>query len=130
MCWTCFSLGVQLHQSPSSVIKKAGADVQICCTHGKSDHRVMLWYQQSPGQRALKLIGYGYATFNNDSVEAPFRKHFRLAGDLEGAKKNGSLTIVDLKPLEHTATYFCAAREAHHLKHPSTLNKNLFPAYP
>ncbi|KAI3367121.1 hypothetical protein L3Q82_008191 [Scortum barcoo] len=121
------SLEVQVHQSPSEVIKKAGGDVQLVCTHEQSDYRVMLWYQQSPGDKALKLIGYGYVQFTNDSVEETFRKHFKLAGDLESNKiKNGSLYITDLKALEHTATYFCAAREAQHIKHPPALDKNLF----
>ncbi|KAL7379564.1 hypothetical protein ABVT39_001412 [Epinephelus coioides] len=104
-----FSLGIQIRQSPSA-IRKPGDDVQLFCTHEKSDYRVMLWYQRSPGDTALKLIGYGYVQFKNDSVEEPFRKHFKLSGDLTGDKKNGSLSITNLKPLEHTATYFCAAR--------------------
>ncbi|XP_051250472.1 uncharacterized protein LOC127360220 isoform X4 [Dicentrarchus labrax] len=107
------SLGVQIHQSPSAVIGKAGGNVQLSCTHGQSNYRVMLWYQHTPGDRALKLIGYGYAQFSNNSVEEPFRKHFKLAGDLSGDNKNGSLSIINLKALEHSAVYFCAAREAH-----------------
>lgn len=124
------SLGVQVRQSPSAAIRNAGDDVQLICTHEKSDYRVMLWYQKRRGETALKLVGYGYAKFNNDSVEEPFRKHFKLSGDLEGEKKHSLLTIINLKPLEHTATYFCAAREAHCIKHPSSLNKNLFFAHP
>ncbi|CAB1450327.1 unnamed protein product [Pleuronectes platessa] len=52
------SLGVQVHQSPSALIRKAGDAVQLVCTHGQTDYRVMLWYQQSPTVQALKLIGY------------------------------------------------------------------------
>lgn len=86
----------------------------------------MLWYQQPHGDTALKLIGYGYGQFNNDSVEGPFRKHFKLSGDLSGEKiKEGLLHIHDVKALEHTGTYFCAAREAHYVKTPPALNKNL-----
>ncbi|KAI3367354.1 hypothetical protein L3Q82_026161 [Scortum barcoo] len=121
------SLEVQVHQSPSEVIKKAGGDVQLVCTHEQSDYRVMLWYQQSPGDKALKLIGYGYVQFTNDSVEKPFRNHFKLAGDLNTDKtRNGSLSIISLTAPKHTATYFCAAREAQHIKPPSALDKNLF----
>lgn len=61
----------------------------------------------------------------NDSVEKPFRKHIKLAGDLNAAKKNVSLSIKDVNASEHDATYFCAAREAHYSKHPRTVNKNL-----
>ena len=84
----------------------------------------MLWYQQSPGDTALKLVGYGYVDFRNDSVEAPFRKHFKLSGDLKADQKKGSLSITNLKAPEHTATYFCAASVAQHIKHPSALDKN------
>lgn len=118
------SLGVEIYQSPLDVIRHAGQDVQLYCTHGQSDFRVMLWYQQPPEDTALKLIGYGYAQFNNDSTEVPFRKHFKLAGDLSSNKKNGSLSITDLTALEHNAVYLCAAREAQYSKHPSALNKN------
>lgn len=47
---------------------------------------------ESPEDKAVKLLGYGYAQFNNDSVEKPFRNHFKLAGDLSGNK----LSITDL----------------------------------
>lgn len=83
----------------------------------------MLWYQQSPEDKALKLLGYGYAQFNNDSVEKPFREHFELAGDLSSNKKNVSLFITNLNALKHSAVYFCAAREAQYTKHPPALNK-------
>ncbi|CAB1449645.1 unnamed protein product [Pleuronectes platessa] len=55
---TGISLGVQVHQSPSALIRKAGDAVQLICTHGQTDYTVMLWYQQSPRDQALKLIGY------------------------------------------------------------------------
>ena len=85
----------------------------------------MLWYQRSPGDTAMKLIGCGYSEFKDDSAEGPFRKHFRLTGDL-GETKNGSLSIIDLKAAEHTATYFCAARRPQCVEHPSAPDKNLF----
>uniref|UniRef100_A0A3B5PN20 Immunoglobulin V-set domain-containing protein n=1 Tax=Xiphophorus maculatus TaxID=8083 RepID=A0A3B5PN20_XIPMA len=100
--------------------------VQLFCSHNQSSYRVVLWYQKTPGDQALNLIGYGYGQISNDSVEEKFRKHFRLGGDLAAAKKNLSLSIAGLKA-EHTATYFCAAREAHCAKHPAALNKNLQP---
>lgn len=121
------SLGVQVRQSPTAVIRKAGGEVQLFCTHGQSDYRVMLWYQRPHGDKALKLVGYGYANFGNDSVEKPFREHFKLAGDLNANQKNGSLSIINLKALEHTATYFCAASKPQYIKHPPALDKNLLP---
>lgn len=118
-----FSLGVQIHQSPSEFIRKAGENEQLHCTHGDSAYRVMLWYQQLPEDKALKLIGYGYVQFNNDSVEEAFREQFRLAGDLSSTKKKGTLFITNLNELKHNAVYFCAAREAQYTKHPPALNQ-------
>lgn len=119
------SVGIQVHQSPSALIIKAGEDVQLSCTHQQSDYRVMLWYQQLPGRTAVTLVGYGYVEFKDDGVEEPFRKHFKLAGDLRGDEtKRGSLNIADPQP-EHTATYFCAASQPQHIKRPSAPYKNL-----
>ncbi|PWA29576.1 hypothetical protein CCH79_00007864 [Gambusia affinis] len=125
-CAASFSLGIDIHQFPSNIVSNASDDVQLFCSHNQSSYRVVLWYQKTPGDQALNLIGYGYGQISNDSVEETFRKHFRLGGDLAAAKKNLSLSIVGLKA-EHTATYFCAAREAHCAKHPAALNKNLQP---
>uniref|UniRef100_A0A3B5AV60 Ig-like domain-containing protein n=1 Tax=Stegastes partitus TaxID=144197 RepID=A0A3B5AV60_9TELE len=119
---------IQVNQSPSAVFRKEGEEVQLICTHERSDYRVMLWYQKSPGDEALKLIGYGYTQFKDDGVEEPFRKHFKLAGNLSEDKKNGSLSIISLKVQEHTATYFCAASEPQYIKHPPAPDKNLFPS--
>uniref|UniRef100_A0A3Q0QSJ2 Immunoglobulin V-set domain-containing protein n=1 Tax=Amphilophus citrinellus TaxID=61819 RepID=A0A3Q0QSJ2_AMPCI len=127
LCTAGISLGIQVHQSPSAVFREVGGEVQLTCTHEKSDYRVMLWYQRSPGDAALKLLGYGYTEFKNNSVEEPFRKHFKLAGDLKGDTKHGSLSIIDVKAPEHTATYFCAASQPQYIKHPSACDKNLFP---
>uniref|UniRef100_A0A3Q1GBP1 Immunoglobulin V-set domain-containing protein n=1 Tax=Acanthochromis polyacanthus TaxID=80966 RepID=A0A3Q1GBP1_9TELE len=121
-----FSLGLQVDQSPPAVFKKEDDEVKLFCTHEKSDYRMMLWYQKSPGETALKLIGYGYVDFKDDGVEEPFRKDFKLAGDLTSDKKNGSLSIVNLKAREHTATYFCAASQPQCLNQPSARHKNLF----
>ncbi|CAK6983855.1 Ig heavy chain V region 108A [Scomber scombrus] len=60
-----FSLGVQIHQSPSDIIQKVGDNVELVCTHEQADYTVMLWYQKSPGDTALKLIGYGNLKFTN-----------------------------------------------------------------
>lgn len=120
------SLGVDVHQFPSDIFTTAGANVWLFCSHKKADYRVILWYQQTDGDTALKLIGYGYGEFRNDSVEEPYRKYFKLVGDLNAAKKNVSLSITDVKASEHNARYFCAAREAHYNKHPQAVNKNLY----
>uniref|UniRef100_G3NNU1 Ig-like domain-containing protein n=1 Tax=Gasterosteus aculeatus aculeatus TaxID=481459 RepID=G3NNU1_GASAC len=89
----------------------AGDEAVLHCSHGQADHRVMLWYQQRPGDNAVKLIGHGYTVFRNDSAEEPFRKTFKLTGDLSDKTKSGVLSITKLDVREHTATYFCAASE-------------------
>ncbi len=69
----------------------------------------MLWYQRSPGDTAMKLIGY----LNGDAVtmEESYKDNFNIAGDLGGSTaKNGSL-IIKLGA-EHSAVYYCAASKA------------------
>lgn len=105
------SVGIQVNQSPSAVIRKAGADAQLVCTHKKTDYRVMLWYQRSPNNKALKLVGY--VDFSSITHENAYKKHFNITGDLSGnTEKNSSLFITDLKASEHSALYYCAARYA------------------
>ncbi|KAG8013117.1 Immunoglobulin lambda variable 2-18, partial [Nibea albiflora] len=103
---SCLSLEVR--QSASDLITKPGGEVQIFCTHDKTDYRMMLWYQQSPGDTAMELIGYLY--FKAVTMEKLYKADFNITGDLSGSTaKNGSLI---LKRVEHSAVYYCAAREA------------------
>lgn len=105
------SLGVQIHQYPSALIRKAGDDAQLVCTHGHTDYTVMLWYQKSPGDAALKLIGY--VDYNRVNYEEIYKEHVSITGKLSGnTAKNGSLSIQDLKESEHSGVYYCAARDA------------------
>ncbi|KAI4797105.1 hypothetical protein KUCAC02_026552 [Chaenocephalus aceratus] len=93
------SLGLDVRQSPSELIKSPGDKVQISCSHDGTDYRVMLWYQRSPGDTALKLIGYLY--FKEATMEEPFKDDFVTSGDLSGsAAKNASLIVNAVKP-EH-----------------------------
>uniref|UniRef100_A0A8D0AJ16 Ig-like domain-containing protein n=1 Tax=Sander lucioperca TaxID=283035 RepID=A0A8D0AJ16_SANLU len=101
---TGFSLGVQVHQSPSAAIRKAGDDVQLVCTHRQPDYTVMLWYQQSPGDTALKLIGY--VQYSSTSYEESYKGHFNITGDLSTSK--GYLLIRTVNSSD-SAVYFCAA---------------------
>ncbi|CAB1330500.1 unnamed protein product [Coregonus sp. 'balchen'] len=57
-CAASFSLGVEVHQTPSEVFNRPGENVQLFCHHKTSNYRVMLWYQKLQGETALKLIGY------------------------------------------------------------------------
>ena len=99
-----------MRQSPSDLIKSPGDKVQISCSHDRKDYRVILWYQRSPGDTALKLIGYLY--FKEATMEQPFKEDFNISGDLGGSTaKNASLIFKAVKP-EHGAVYFCAASKA------------------
>ncbi|XP_014848964.1 PREDICTED: Ig kappa chain V19-17-like [Poecilia mexicana] len=109
-CLASLSLGLEVHQSHSDLIKKAGDEVHIFCTHERTNYRVILWYQQSPGDTAMKLIGHLY--FKDATMEDGYKKDFGISGDLGGdTAKNGSLTIQTVKQ-DHSAVYYCAAREA------------------
>ncbi|MEQ2237691.1 hypothetical protein ILYODFUR_025660 [Ilyodon furcidens] len=109
-CLAGLSLGLEVHQSHSDLIKKAGDKIQIFCSHERTNYRVMLWYQRSPGDTAMKLIGYLY--FKDVIMEDGYQKDFRISGDLGGeTAKNGSLIIQTLEQV-HTGVYYCAAREA------------------
>ncbi|RVE57550.1 hypothetical protein OJAV_G00217340 [Oryzias javanicus] len=102
---TGVSMAIQIHQSPPALLKEAGGDVQLVCSHQQSDFRVMLWYQQPPGGGAMKLVGHGYVEFREDAVEEAFRGDFSLAGELGGdGRKNASLFIRNLRAPEHAAT--------------------------
>lgn len=103
-------LGIEVRQSPSEFITKVGSKVEIFCSHEKTDYRVILWYQQQPGDTAMKLIGHLY--FKDDKYEEQYKDHFNITGDLSGnTAKNVSL-IVKVAQKEHSAVYYCAARQA------------------
>ena len=71
----------------------------------------MLWYQRSPEDTAMKLIGYLY--FQTVTMEDSFKEDFTISGDLGGnTAKNASLIFNSLRQ-NHNAVYYCAAREAH-----------------
>ncbi|KAK2826656.1 hypothetical protein Q5P01_020870 [Channa striata] len=110
-CLPGVGLGLEVRQSPSELITKSGDNVQIFCNHNKTDYYVMLWYQRSPGDTAMKLIGYLYNSA--DTMESAYKDKFNISGNLGGSTaKNGSLTI-KVKGSEEDAVYYCAARETH-----------------
>ena len=103
-------LGVEVRQSPSDLITKTVDKVEIFCSHDKTDYRVMLWYQQSPGDTAMKLIGYLY--YKDVTMEKAYDGQFTITGDLRGdTAKNGSLLVPTSQ--QHSAVYYCAASKAH-----------------
>ncbi|KAJ0062954.1 hypothetical protein NL108_009452, partial [Boleophthalmus pectinirostris] len=110
LCFAGISWAVLINQPPSLFVN-LGATVSLDCSHNRSDYRVMLWYRLISNNTALDLIGYGYSDFTKDSVEQPFKDNFKLEGDLKADVKKGFLVITNITE-EHTATYYCAAREA------------------
>ncbi|CAB1330454.1 unnamed protein product, partial [Coregonus sp. 'balchen'] len=111
LCWlTGLSLSVEVHQIPSA-FSRPGENVQLFCHHQKSEYGMMLWYQKSPGETSLKLIGNLY--FLTTTIESPYEKHFNMSGDLSGGgPKNASLNMFNLRRPDHSAVYFCAASGA------------------
>ena len=70
----------------------------------------MLWYQRSPGDTALKLIGYLHHITVN--MEEQYKKDFNMSGDLSTDEtKKGSL-IIQVTGVKQSAVYYCAARKA------------------
>uniref|UniRef100_A0A3Q0QS26 Ig-like domain-containing protein n=1 Tax=Amphilophus citrinellus TaxID=61819 RepID=A0A3Q0QS26_AMPCI len=103
-------VGLEVRQSPPEFITDVGSKVQIFCTHEKTDYRMMLWYQQIPGDTAMKLIGFLY--FKAVTFEDQNKDHFNIMGDLSGTTAKNSSLIVKAAQQEHSAMYYCAATEA------------------
>lgn len=102
-------MGLDVRQSLSDLISKPGDTAEILCRHDKTDYYLMLWYQRSPGDTALKLIGKLY--HKAVTMEKSYEVNFSLSGDLGGNKKEGALTI-QVSGEEQGADYFCAASKA------------------
>ncbi|KAJ7988796.1 hypothetical protein DPEC_G00312920 [Dallia pectoralis] len=54
---TGLSLTDKVHQTPTEILKEPGDEVQLTCTHTDTSYYMILWYQQSVQNPALKLIG-------------------------------------------------------------------------
>lgn len=102
-------LGIEIHQDPSALIRSPGDKVHLVCTHEQTEYRVMLWYQQPPGQTDMKLIGY--VNYNDVSVEEPYKQQFTISGDLSRSDAKNVSLIFQLAA-EDSAVYYCAARYA------------------
>ncbi|AWP15896.1 T-cell receptor beta chain [Scophthalmus maximus] len=98
------SLNSQVHQEPSSILGVVRDSETISCSHSVSSYNVILWYQQSAGDTALKLIGYIY--YANPTLEEPFQQHFNVTGD--GSTKS-QLRVLKLRQPQDTGVYYCAA---------------------
>lgn len=120
-------LGLDVRQSPSDLISKPGDTAEIFCRHDKTDYYLMLWYQRSPGDTAMKLIGYLLNT--GVTKEESYRVNFNLSGDLSGSKKKEGALTIQVSGEEQSADYFCAAGKARQLKTPSEPYKNYTPLH-
>ncbi|CAG5866803.1 unnamed protein product, partial [Menidia menidia] len=106
--------GLEVRQSPSELITKHDENIQISCSHEKTNYWVMLWYQRSPRDTAMKLIGNLY--FKNVEMEEPYKEYFNISGDLSGNTAKNSSLLIKPAAKEPSAVYYCAARETRRLK--------------
>nr|XP_014347130.1 PREDICTED: uncharacterized protein LOC102354169 [Latimeria chalumnae] len=111
---------VLVTQSPSSVHKNTGNEVEIYCQHNKSDYVYMYWYQQRRAE-GIKLIGNTYMT-NEAKHEDGFNSSKFQISKRDQVEK-GSMKIVDLGAGD-SAVYFCAVSEAQWYRSDHELYKN------
>ncbi|CAB1330462.1 unnamed protein product, partial [Coregonus sp. 'balchen'] len=100
------SLSSKVHQTPIAILKGSKNNVQLTCNHTIQSYNVILWYQQSTGDTAMKLIGYAFAT--SITMEKSFEKHFNVSGD---GQREASLHLLSLRAPEDSAVYYCAASQ-------------------
>ncbi|XP_076013828.1 M1-specific T cell receptor beta chain-like isoform X7 [Genypterus blacodes] len=100
-------LSVEVHQTPSALIQSPGDKVQLFCTHGRTDYRMMLWYLQPHGDTAMTLIGY--LNFKVVKMEESYEQVFNITGDLGGTSAKNASLIFQIQGFEQSAVYYCAA---------------------
>ncbi|XP_046901750.1 uncharacterized protein LOC124484723 [Hypomesus transpacificus] len=101
---TGVSLSQEVNQTPSTLLGKPGAKIQLSCSHNIPSYYMILWYQRSVGDTALKLIAY--VSYKSPTVESPYQGMFNVTGD--GAKL-AYLHFLKLRQPEDDGQYFCAA---------------------
>lgn len=95
----------QVLQTPSDIIVKPNQTVQLSLSHSIPSYDTVLWYQRSPGDSALKLIGYAMARLS-PKIEPSFQSNFKMNGD---GYKSVNLSILDTRHPEDSGEYFGAA---------------------
>uniref|UniRef100_A0A8K9XUU4 Immunoglobulin V-set domain-containing protein n=1 Tax=Oncorhynchus mykiss TaxID=8022 RepID=A0A8K9XUU4_ONCMY len=111
----------KVHQTPTAILTGPEDKVNLTCSHTDSNYNMILWYQQSAQNTALKLIGYVWNT--SPTVEDSFKGRFDVSGDA-AANKMAYLHFPKVPEAEDSAVYFCAASEAQCFTIPSLLYKN------
>ncbi|XP_062325500.1 uncharacterized protein LOC134026628 [Osmerus eperlanus] len=121
---TGVSLSQEVNQTPSTFLGKPEEKIQLSCSHNIPSYNVILWYQRSVGDTALKLIGYVF--LKNPTVESLYQGIFDVSGDGE---KEVYLHLLKLRQPEDDGQYFCAASytvvqsSAPLYKNPSVINR-------
>uniref|UniRef100_A0AAY5KHL8 Ig-like domain-containing protein n=1 Tax=Esox lucius TaxID=8010 RepID=A0AAY5KHL8_ESOLU len=100
------SFSSKVHQTPVALIQGPGENVKLTCNHTIPDYYMILWYQQSAGDTAIKLIGNIYT--QSVTMETSFEKHFSVSGN---GGKEAYLHIQSLRQPEDSSVYFCAASQ-------------------
>uniref|UniRef100_A0AAZ3RRD9 Ig-like domain-containing protein n=1 Tax=Oncorhynchus tshawytscha TaxID=74940 RepID=A0AAZ3RRD9_ONCTS len=99
-------LHYKVHQTPIAILKGSKDNVQLTCNHTIQNYNTILWYQQSTGDTAMKLIGFAF--YKSITMEKSFEKHFNVSGD---GSKEAYLHLVSLRSPEDSAVYYCAASQ-------------------
>ncbi|KAF6724068.1 Ig kappa chain V-I region Walker [Oryzias melastigma] len=120
-------LGVEITQTPSEVLKKPGDEVQLVCSHGKTDYTYMQWYQNPPGDPALKRIGH--LNYGTPELETAFKNRFRISGDLSGEKAKNASVFIQRLQVEDSGVFYCAASFARQQQTHRPSYKNSSPAH-
>uniref|UniRef100_A0AAZ3S372 Ig-like domain-containing protein n=1 Tax=Oncorhynchus tshawytscha TaxID=74940 RepID=A0AAZ3S372_ONCTS len=111
----------KVHQTPTAILKGPEDKVNLTCSHTDPNYYMILWYQQSAQNTALKLIGY--VRYTSPTVEDSFKGRFDVSGDAT-TNKMAYLHFPKVTEAEDSAVYFCAASEAQCFTIPSLLYKN------
>ncbi|MGH0174195.1 UNVERIFIED_CONTAM: hypothetical protein FKN15_070555 [Acipenser sinensis] len=82
LCLPYLSDGINVRQSPPSLIESPGHSAELQCSHDDSNYQYMYWYQQT-SKGALELIGY--LSYTDVKPEEKFMKRFNLTGDARKA---------------------------------------------
>ncbi|MGH0170839.1 UNVERIFIED_CONTAM: hypothetical protein FKN15_059614 [Acipenser sinensis] len=104
-----FSDGINIVQSPPSLIESPGHSAELNCSHDDNNYDRIYWYHQT-NKGALELIGY--LSYKVVKQEETFMKRFNLSGDAEKAGPSQGIGVsqtpqVLLQGAQGSAGMFC-----------------------